>query len=51
MILTVDIGNSNIVAGGMDPQKTYFVERLSANLYMTSLEYAEPQPTACLDVN
>ncbi len=40
MILTVDIGNSNIVAGGMDPQKTYFVERLSANLYMTSLEYA-----------
>lgn len=40
MILTVDIGNSNIVAGGMEPQKTYFVERLSANLYMTSLEYA-----------
>lgn len=40
MILTVDIGNSNIVAGGMDPQKTYFVERLSANLYMTSLECA-----------
>lgn len=40
MILTVDIGNSNIVAGGMDPKKTYFVERLSTNLYMTSLEYA-----------
>lgn len=40
MILTVDIGNSNIVAGGLAPEKTYFVERLSTNLYMTSLEYA-----------
>lgn len=40
MVLTVDIGNSNIVAGGLAPEKTYFVERLSTNLYKTSLEYA-----------
>ena len=40
MILTVDIGNSNIVAGCIDQERTYFVERLSTNLNKTSLEYA-----------
>ena len=29
MILAIDMGNSNIVVGGLDDNKTYFEERLS----------------------
>lgn len=40
MILALDIGNSNIVIGCIDEQKTYFVERLSTKDERTALEYA-----------
>lgn len=40
MILTIDMGNSNIVIGGIDDQKTYFVERVTTNSGKTDLEYA-----------
>ena len=40
MILAVDIGNSNIVVGCIDGEKTYFVERLSTDRGKTDLEYA-----------
>ena len=40
MILAIDIGNTNIVVGGIDNQKTYFIERLSTVRTKTELEYA-----------
>ncbi len=40
MILIVDIGNTNIVVGGIDKEKIYFIERLSTNRTKTELEYA-----------
>ena len=40
MILTIDMGNSNIVIGGIDDSKTYFVERVTTNRGKTDLEYA-----------
>ncbi len=40
MILTIDIGNTNIVLGCLDDQKTYFIERLSTVKTKTELEYA-----------
>ena len=29
MILAIDMGNSNIVVGGLDDNKTYFEERMT----------------------
>ena len=29
MILTIDIGNTNIVVGGISKDKTHFIERIS----------------------
>ena len=40
MILAIDIGNTNIVIGGIDKEKTYFIERLSTVRTKTELEYA-----------
>lgn len=40
MILAIDIGNTNIVIGCIDEEKTYFVERLSTVTSKTELEYA-----------
>lgn len=40
MILTIDMGNSNIVIGGIDEQQTYFLERITTNRNRTDLEYA-----------
>ena len=40
MILAIDMGNSNIVLGGIDEAKTYFVERITTNQGKTDLEYA-----------
>ena len=40
MILTIDMGNSNIVIGCIDDEKIYFVERLSTDSSKTALEYA-----------
>lgn len=40
MILAIDIGNTNIVAGCVDEGKTYFIERLSTDRSKTELEYA-----------
>ena len=40
MILAIDIGNTNIVVGCIDNQKTYFIERLSTVRTKTELEYA-----------
>ena len=40
MILAVDIGNTNIVVGCIDQEKTYFIERLSTVRTKTELEYA-----------
>lgn len=40
MILAIDMGNSNIVIGCIDNDKTYFVERLSTDKSKTALEYA-----------
>ena len=40
MILAIDIGNTNIVVGCVDHEKTYFIERLSTDRSKTELEYA-----------
>mgnify|MGYP003206400588 CR=1 FL=1 len=32
MILAIDIGNTNIVVGCIDEQKTYFIERVSTEV-------------------
>lgn len=40
MILAIDMGNTNIVIGCIDGEKTYFVERLSTDKTKTALEYA-----------
>ena len=40
MLLAIDIGNTNIVIGGIDPNKIYFIERLSTVRTKTELEYA-----------
>lgn len=40
MILAIDIGNTNIVIGCIDHEKTYFIERLSTVRTKTELEYA-----------
>ena len=38
MILTIDMGNSNIVVGGIDENKLYFEERITTDHRKTSLE-------------
>lgn len=40
MILALDMGNTNIVIGGIDDSRTYFVERITTNQGKTDLEYA-----------
>ena len=40
MILAIDMGNTNIVIGGIDNDRTYFVERVTTNSGKTDLEYA-----------
>ncbi|MFQ9510223.1 MAG: type III pantothenate kinase [Lachnospiraceae bacterium] len=40
MILAIDIGNSNIVVGLLEGEKTCFVERLATDHKKTELEYA-----------
>ena len=40
MILAIDMGNSNIVVGGIDDTRTYFEERITTDDRKTSLEYA-----------
>lgn len=40
MILTLDMGNSNIVVGGIDENRLYFEERITTDHRKTSLEYA-----------
>ena len=40
MILAIDIGNTNIVVGCIDSEKTYFIERISTVRTKTELEYA-----------
>ncbi len=40
MILAIDMGNSNIVIGGIDEKHTYFMERITTDVRKTDLEYA-----------
>lgn len=40
MILAIDLGNSNIVIGGIDNTGAHFVERITTNHGKTELEYA-----------
>lgn len=40
MILAIDMGNSNVVIGGIDEKGTYFMERITTDLRKTDLEYA-----------
>lgn len=40
MILAIDIGNTNIVVGGLEEDKILFTERISTNWTKTELEYA-----------
>lgn len=40
MILAIDMGNTNIVIGGIDSTQTYFVERVTTDHIKTGLEYA-----------
>lgn len=39
MILTVDVGNTNIKIGGFDNEKLVFIARLYTNIFKTSDEY------------
>ena len=40
MILAIDMGNSNIVIGGIDEASTHFMERITTDTRKTDLEYA-----------
>ncbi|MDR1766541.1 MAG: type III pantothenate kinase [Lachnospiraceae bacterium] len=40
MILAIDMGNTNIVIGGIDATTSYFVERVTTNHNKTGTEYA-----------
>lgn len=40
MILAIDMGNSNIVIGGIDEKNTWFMERITTDTRKTDLEYA-----------
>ena len=40
MILAIDMGNTNIVIGCIDSDKTYFAERITTNHNKTGMEYA-----------
>lgn len=40
MILAIDVGNTNIVIGGIDEKQTYFIERVTTVRTGTELEYA-----------
>lgn len=40
MILAIDVGNTNIVLGGIDNEKIYFTVRLSTDRFKSSDEYA-----------
>ena len=40
MILTVDVGNTNIVLGGFVKGKLAFVSRMATDTHMTNCEYA-----------
>lgn len=40
MILAIDIGNTNIVIGGIDEERTHFIERVTTVPTGTELEYA-----------
>ena len=50
MILALDMGNSNIVVGGIDNNKTYFMERIGTDLKLTDSEY-DIQIKSLLDIN
>ncbi|MCR5626383.1 MAG: type III pantothenate kinase [Lachnospiraceae bacterium] len=39
MILAIDIGNTNVVVGGMDKDKVAFFERVATDIRKTELEY------------
>ena len=40
MVLTIDIGNTNIVIGGFDGDRLSFVARIATNANKTEDEYA-----------
>lgn len=40
MILTIDIGNTNIVLGGFEGEKLEFISRISTDSHKTACEYA-----------
>ena len=40
MILAIDMGNTNIVIGGIVDRRPYFLERITTNRFKTDLEYA-----------
>mgnify|MGYP003268576771 FL=1 len=40
MILAIDMGNTNTVIGGIDENKTYFIERVTTDHSRTDTEYA-----------
>ncbi len=40
MLLTIDMGNTNIVLGCLDGERVLFTERMETNLRRTELEYA-----------
>ncbi len=40
MILAIELGNTNIVIGGIDSEKIYFSERITTTHVKTALEYA-----------
>ncbi len=40
MILAIDMGNTNTVIGGIDEEKTYFIERVTTDRGRTDTEYA-----------
>lgn len=40
MILVIDIGNTNIVVGCIEDDKTFFIERMATDKRRTELEYA-----------
>ena len=50
MILAIDMGNSNIVVGGIDDKRTYFEERITTDEWNRQVARAQELRAAFTDM-
>ena len=51
MILAIDMGNTNTVIGGIDEERTYFIERVTTDQGRTDTEYNSINSYALLKIS